>query len=174
MASLTFEGKKLAIPVGGQADGRGEAVAPGVKSQGQAKNLEELAVVARFVGEEFAIHEGEYTSGLGVCKQISQLFFRCALAAPGIDLELLTMRAKMPMVRRISKWSHAHMAAPYDQHQASSTSIFIWNKNKLLPWRNEDSGCSYILWESHMRYAIWLVFQDTAWTTHGSFAPGNP
>lgn len=69
MAELAFEVERLGLEVGGQADGRTEAVAPGVESQGQAKDLEELAVVARGVGEEFVIHEEEYTSGLVGCKQ---------------------------------------------------------------------------------------------------------
>ena len=54
MLALVVE--RFEILVDGQTHGRGEAVAPGVKSQGQAKNLEELAVVARGVREEF-IHE---------------------------------------------------------------------------------------------------------------------
>ena len=82
VAELASKVEWLAIEVGGQADGRTEAVAPGVESQGQAKDLEELAVVARGVREEFVIHEEEYTPGLVSCKQsflrIFLLRFHCA------------------------------------------------------------------------------------------------
>ena len=69
VANLAFVVERLEILVDVQTYGRGEAVAPGVESQGQAKNLEELAVVARGVREEF-IHEKEYTLGLVNCKQL--------------------------------------------------------------------------------------------------------
>ena len=67
MLALVVE--RFEILVDGQTHGRGEAVAPGVKSQGQAKNLQELAVVSRGVREEFS-HESEYTPGLVNCKQL--------------------------------------------------------------------------------------------------------
>ena len=69
VAELALKVERLGLEVGGQADGRGEAVPPWVEGQGQAKDLEELAVVARGVREEVVIHEEEYTSGLVSCKQ---------------------------------------------------------------------------------------------------------
>ena len=69
IANLALVVERLKILVDSQTYGRGEAVAPGVESQGQAKNLEELAMVARGVREEF-IHEKEYTLGLVNCKQL--------------------------------------------------------------------------------------------------------
>ena len=82
IVDVGLELERLGLEVGGQADCGGEAVAPGVQSQGQAKNTKELAVVTGGVGEEFVIHEEEYTSGLMGCKQkFSRIFsvrFRCA------------------------------------------------------------------------------------------------
>ena len=76
VASLATKDDWLAgFEVGDQTDGRGEAITPWVESQVQAKDLEELAMVAREVGEEFVVHKREYTPGLGVCKQFFKNFF---------------------------------------------------------------------------------------------------